>query len=186
MPVSLSNAKAAIQSINSTGSGLFDLLKRNITFHDDSHWSYENAQAAIGAGKAVCGYYFKDSFKTAYEHNTSGARKDRLSRRDKKSQYKRIQVNQKLPVTAMDCSNIVVAALNASKSASYKQSSTPNSRFLYIVEIPDGYGGETLKRNGSSSACPYVVLVVTTGTNYQLTTHFPCDQAYYDRFSDLT
>ncbi len=185
MPITLQDAKATLNAFS--GGEMFSLLKGNNTFHDQSHFSEHNARAALN-NKPTCGYYYKTSSTGAWQSIADPTvEKDRLGKKDKKSQWKRVTYEQRHPVTVDDCLSIVTTALGKKSTASYKQHpEKPDSRFLYFAELTDPYKAATAHRRGEDTQADLVCLVFNKGGSWQLTTHFPCDSAYRDGFSNLT
>jgi len=166
---------------------LFNVIAGNSTFHDKSHWSRPNAKAAL-LTKSRCGYYYTLKRTAQYTHKSTGETASHLSPRQKKKKvWQKQWISQPMPVDVNDCARICVAAFNDHQNATYKKSDThPNSRFLYFVDLPDGYHGKTAYQdNRADTDCTKVVIVITLGTNHQLATHFPCDDAYMNGMTDL-
>lgn len=197
MSISLAAAKAAIDGITSSGSNLFKVVQGNVTMHDKSHWSKQQAQAAIAGGKPLCGYYYKIGSDLMFKNketgdiadpsDVSGAQRKKSAPSGGGKLWQQVKVPAELPITLEDATNIVVAALNKKSTAVYKENTPPGQKISYFVDLPEGFGATTLYQNGAPQAAEKVLLVVNCGgTNPQLITHFPCHHSRMTNFPDLT
>ncbi|MDT4289896.1 hypothetical protein RO575_10045 [Methylomonas sp. MO1] len=180
MPVSKSDAIAAAKALN----GSVNAVANNAKFHDKSHWSKQNAIAALNH-KPVCGYYWRKEVKEKWTRKTDN---DVLYVRPtpkKLKQYEMTIETSYHPVDINDCWKLLSHALGeASKGSGEFREGGTATRFVVAITFPDGYGGQTLYGNGgAATACNYIAVAIESGggaANAQIVTHFPSSQSYID------
>lgn len=183
MPLSLLQGQAAIHALTGSAASLFDALKKNLTVHDASHLSEVNARAAMGPpqNKPTCGYYFKKGQQAVFVSNADhSVVKDRLGKKDKKSQWQRQVRDIELPIGTQEMADLCTHALIDNAGTLFEGNT--DTRLLKVSLFKPGYGGRTLRRGGADSDCVGVAVVVAAGAaaSPQIVTHFPIDQAAID------
>ncbi|NOV32189.1 hypothetical protein [Methylomonas sp. ZR1] len=181
MPVSKSDAIAAAKALN----GSVNAVVNNAKYHDKSHWSKQNAIAALNY-KPVCGYYWRKEVKekwtkkgdqsdSTYEKPTP--KKLKLYTQAKEISFHAVGIN--------DCWRLLSHALGqASISNGEFREGDAGTRVVVATEFPEGYGGWTLYNDErGDTPCDYIAVVIETGggaANAQIVTHFPASKNYID------
>jgi hypothetical protein len=200
MTISLSNAEAARNALKGlSGSTLASLMIANKHLFE-KHLAKGKAKEAVERGEGPQGYFKKEQ---THQFNNAQEFKDLKVKDSQKAKWlasKKIDaVNSKTAkkvhgemtvhgTAENELGNLLLKAFAATAYQLYRSDDNPDTRFLFVTAVPNGFVGRTMKANGTKDTnVGWVIIVVNaaTVTNPQLVTVFPTNDAYVHALTPL-
>jgi hypothetical protein len=195
MAISRRNATAAVNSLKGLeGATLFDMMRVNQHLYE-KHLGKDTAQAAARRAERPQGYFeqektivfnsleeFQDEGKVSQRRQDRWLEKRGWSRLKPHQLRKRVRGEMKVTddLVPGTLANLISFALKQDVYGLYESVAHPDSRFLFVTDIPDGFVGRSVDGGGNKATVGLVVIVINApaGANAQVVTAYPVDAAF--------